>query len=109
MCMLPTNISPTVIRLPHLQTYEGVAAGLRADVKQTASVQGHRMTSWSAGESSCIDCKMEASVYHIHPFKNVDRGIAYKGAAINNKCPGKPQLLKGNIIQRAPALRVTRR
>ena len=96
MCKVPTTISPIVIRLPHLQSLEGVAYGLRADVNQTASARGHRMTDFRVGDSHCMNCGMTVSVYYLHRFKNTEKGLAYKGKAIDRPCPGRPSL--GHII-----------
>ena len=90
MCKLPTNTSPIVIRLPRLRFFEGVAAGLRADVKETASARGHRMSSFTAGDSHCLDCRMEVSVYAVHYFQDTEKGLVYRGTALDNECPGKP-------------------
>ena len=91
MCK-PTTISPGVIRLPYLQSFEGVAAGLRADVKQEATRRGHRMSVFGSGGSHCFDCKAEVSVEHIlHSFINMENGLVYKGTALDGRCLGKPE------------------
>ena len=46
------------------------------------------MTSYNAGDSRCMDCGMTISVYHMHPFKDDQRGLAYKGSAIDQDCTG---------------------
>ena len=72
MCK-PIAISPGVIRLPYLQSFEGVAAGLRADVKQEASRRGHRMSPFNAGDSHCLDCGMDVSIENTYPFADMER------------------------------------
>ncbi len=100
MCKLPTDISPVVLRLPHLPVFEAVAAGLRADVKRTAIGRGHRMTSYNAGDSRCMDCGMTVSVYHLHPFVEKQRGLAYKGTALDKDCTG--ELKVNEFVTRVP-------
>ena len=100
MCRVPTNISPVVVRLPHLRVFENVVNGIRLDVKQAASERGHHMSPYRAGISHCMDCKMEVSVYHLHHFEGGIRGIGYKGTALDSSCPG---LMKGkSLVTRVP-------
>lgn len=101
MCKLPTTISPILVQLPHLRFFEGVAAGLRADVRETASERGHRMSQYAAGDAHCLDCKMKVEVYPVHAFRDAPKGFAYQGEALDNPCPGKPLPMSG-VITRVP-------
>ena len=86
-----TTMVPGVLRIPYLASFEGVAAGLRADVKQEATRHGHRMSAFSVGDSHCLDCGAEVSVEHVHPFAITMPGLVYKGTALDGRCLGKPE------------------
>ena len=86
-----TTQVPGVLRIPYLQSFESVAAGLRADVKQEATRRGHRMSTFSVGDSHCLDCGAEVSVEHVHPFAITMPGLVYKGTALDGRCLGKPE------------------
>ena len=86
-----TTQVPGVLRIPYLQSFEGVAAGLRADVKQEATRHGHRMSTFSVGDSHCLDCGAEVSVEHVFPFAVKEPGLVYKGTALDGPCLGKPK------------------
>ncbi len=99
MCKVPTVISPIVVRFPRLPTLEGIIDGLRSDVKKAASERGHNMSTWNAGLSLCLTCGLTVEVYHVFPFEGTPKGMAYKGAALDQPCGG---VKVSDVLQRVP-------